>query len=141
MKIGEHRIKTWSLNQSVIALSPREAAFYGIVKGASNALGICGVLRDFAINQSVAVNTDSSAAKGIANRRGLGKIRHIELGELLIQEQVARGRIVVYKFSGQENAETELPKHFIFATKFLQKEDMQSCLWHDVLQPSSLRCT
>ena len=111
VKLGEHCIKAWSANQSVIALSSGEAEFYGIVKGASNALGIAGVLSDLGVNLHVAVSTDSSAAKGIVNRRGLGKVRHIELSELWVQDQVARGRITVYKIDGSENSSDSLTKH------------------------------
>ena len=109
--LGGHCIKAWSSNQSVIALSSGEAEFYGIVKGATNALGISGVLKDLSINLAVAVSTDSSAAKGIANRRGLGKLRHIELNELWVQELVTKGRIVIYKINGTENSGDSLTKH------------------------------
>ena len=37
---------------------------------------------------SVRVHTDSSAAKAVASRRGLGKLRHIELKYLWVQELV-----------------------------------------------------
>ena len=108
---GEHCLKTWSSNQAVIALSSGEAEFYGIVKGASNALGITSMLSDLGVSQSVAVSTDSSAAKGIANRRGLGKVRHVELSELWVQDQVARGRITVHKIDGSDNPSDSLTKH------------------------------
>ena len=81
------------------------------MKGATNALGISGVLKDLGINLAAAVSTDSSAAKGIANRRGLGKLRHIELSELWVQDQTARGRITIYKINGSENSSDSLTKH------------------------------
>ena len=109
--MGEHCVKTWSSNQAVIALSSGEAEFYGIVKGASNALGVSGILRDLGVNLLVSLNTDASAAKGIASRRGLGKVRHVELSELWIQERVARGQITIWKISGSENASDSLTKH------------------------------
>ena len=111
VKLGEHCIRAWSSNQTVIALSSGEAEFYGIVKGASNALGATGVLKDFGVNITVGVNTDSSAAKSIANRRGLGKVRHIELSELWVQEQTSRGRITIRKVSGSDNCSDSLTKH------------------------------
>ena len=58
-----------------------------------------------------ALSTDSSAAKGIGNRRGLGKVRHIELSELWVQDQVAKGRITIYKIDGSENSSDSLTKH------------------------------
>ena len=108
---GEHCIKTWSVNQQVIALSSGEAEYYGMVKGASAALGLSGMLRDMNISVDTVICTDSSAAKGIASRRGLGKVRHIELSELWLQDQVARGRISVRKISGDDNFSDSLTKH------------------------------
>ena len=81
-----------------------------MVKGASNALGIVGMLRDIGLNLAINLHTDSSAAKGIASRRGLGKVRHIELCELWLQDQVARGKIVLHKVSGADNFRDSLTK-------------------------------
>ena len=107
---GDHLIKTWSVTQSVVALSSGEAEFYGMVRGASNALGVQGMLQDFGVNVGIKLLTDSSAAKGIGNRRGLGKVRHIELSELWLQEKVAEDRIRLYKIAGEENISDHLTK-------------------------------
>ena len=109
--LGTHCLKAWSVNQQVIALSSGEAEYYGMVKGASNALGLRGMLKDINVTTRVALSTDSSAAKGIANRRGLGKVRHIELSELWLQDQVARNKIEIYKISGEDNFSDSLTKH------------------------------
>ena len=50
------------------------------------------------------------AAKGISSRRGLGKVRHIELCELWLQDQVARGKISVRKVTGADNFADSLTK-------------------------------
>ena len=44
--------------------------------------------------------TDSSAAKSFVCRRGLGSMRHIDIGELWIQEEVRLGRLLLYKVPG-----------------------------------------
>ena len=62
------------------------------------------------INWNVELVTDSSAAKGVAMRRGLGKVRHIELCELWLQDQVARGKMAVHKVSGGDNFSDSLTK-------------------------------
>ena len=54
-------------------------------------------------NMSVGVHTDSSAAKAVACRRGLGKLRHIELKYLWVQELVQEQRIVIKKINGLDN--------------------------------------
>ena len=108
---GCHCIKTWSATQQVIALSSGEAEYYGMVKGAANAMGVSGMFQDMGVQHTIILYTDSSAAKGISSRRGLGKVRHIELNELWLQDQVARGRIAVRKIRGEDNFSDSLTKH------------------------------
>ena len=98
---GNHLIKAWSKMQSVVALSSGEAEYYGMVKGASMALGIQSMLKDLGVELKVRLRTDASAAKGIAARRGLGKIRHIEVHQLWLQEKVNNGSIEVMKVKGR----------------------------------------
>ena len=109
--LGKHCIKAWSVSQQVIALSSGEAEYYGMVKGASNTLGLAGMLSDMGVNVRICLSTDSSAAKGIGNRRGLGQVRHIELADFWLQEQTARGKIQLRKIKGDENFSDSLTKH------------------------------
>ena len=74
---GVHMIKSGSTTQSVIALSSGGAEYYGMVRGASVALGLQSVPKDFNIDTNIVLNSDASAAIAISNRRGLGKVRHI----------------------------------------------------------------
>ena len=46
---------------------------------------------------------DSSAAVGSAKRMGVGKIRHLELRELRIQEQVAQKKLQLEKIRSSDN--------------------------------------
>ena len=82
-----------------------------MVKGASNALGISAMLKDAGLNIGIELETDSSAAKGIASRRGLGKVRHIELAHLWLQGQVARHKVGIRKIRGEEHFSDSLTKH------------------------------
>ena len=115
---GAHCIKTWSVNQGYIALSSGEAEYYGAVRGASQALGITAMLKDVGVEAAIDVAVkpgielcvDASAAVGIASRRGLGKQRHIELNELWLQDQIARGRISIRKVDGRANFSDSLTK-------------------------------
>ena len=54
---------------------------------------------------------DASAAIGIAMRRGLGIVRHIELNEVWLQEQVARGHISICKVDGKKTYADSITKH------------------------------
>ena len=51
----------------------------------------------------VKMGTDSSAAKSFVNRRGLGKMRHLEIRDLWLQEEVDKGRLEVSKVRGDQN--------------------------------------
>ena len=74
---GSHCLKSWASTQTVVALSSGEAEFYGIVKGGSQGLGARGILGDLGVTVGIVIHTDASAARGIALRKGLGKVRHI----------------------------------------------------------------
>ena len=80
--LGSHYIKSYSTTQKIIALSSAGAELYGMIKGSAHALGIKSPVADFGINAKIDTHTDASAAMGIANRKGLGKIRHIETNQL-----------------------------------------------------------
>ena len=109
--LGGHSIKSWCSTQSIVSLSSGEAEYYGIVKGASIGLGLRSMLRDFGVEVAIRVNTDASAAKGMANSRGLGKVRHIEVNQLWIQDRVANGDIEIIKVNGNQNIADILTKH------------------------------
>ena len=79
---GKHMVKSWSSTQANVALSSGEAEYRGLVKGVSVALGRRGVRQEIAIDVNVRVNTGANAAKGLASRGGLGKVRHVEAQQL-----------------------------------------------------------
>ena len=108
---GDHCLKSWSLTQKVIALSSGEAEYYGLVKSGSQGLGIRALLGDLGVGRTVILNTDASAAIGIASRRGLGKVRHIEVSQLWLQQRVANGDLIVQKVDGASNLADALAKH------------------------------
>ena len=109
--LGTHCIKTYSTTQDTIALSSGEAEYYGLVRIAAHCLGIRSLLRDLDITCSIKLFTDASAAKGIASRRGAGKIRHIEVNQLWLQEKVSCGDISVHKVDGCDNIADILTKY------------------------------
>ena len=108
---GGHCVKTYSQTQETIALSSGESEFYGIVKAATMGLGMKGLMEDLGVKVGVQVNTDSSAAKSIASRRGAGRVRHIEVRELWVQDRVAKGELTIVKVKGEHNVADGLTKH------------------------------
>ena len=49
------------------------------------------------------MGTDSSAAKSFVSRRGLGKMRHLEIRDLWLQKEVRDGLVEVSKIPGDQN--------------------------------------
>ena len=107
---GMHCIKHWSTTQTTISLSSAEAELHGIAKGASQALGMRSIARDLGGEMKIVILTDASAAIGIVRRRGLGKIRHLDVTDLWIQEQIRSKEIDVQKFAGVDNIADALTK-------------------------------
>ena len=108
---GAHMLKSWSSTQSVVALSSGEAEYYGLVKGASTGLGIKSMFEDFGIDLVLELKSDASAACGIARRKGLGKVRHIEVCQLWLQDLVTSGKVLLFKIPGESNLSDILTKH------------------------------
>ena len=108
---GKHQLKFWSSTQKIIALSSGEAEYYGIVKGSAEAIGSRSILEDMGIRVAIRVKEDSTAAKGVASRSGLGKVRHIEVNQLWVQEKVRSKEIEICKVDGKDNLADALTKH------------------------------
>ena len=109
---GMHVVKTWSATQATVALSSGEAEYAADVKAASILLGFKSLLADLGIEPARSeLYTDSSAALGVANRTGLGKLRHLAVHLLWLQEKVRSGEICMYKVPGSQNPADVLTKH------------------------------
>ena len=61
---------------------------------------------------------DSTAAMGICERKGVGRIRHLDVGMMWIQDMRADGGGTVKKVKGTENPADQL-------TKYLGKESVE----------------
>ena len=68
-------MKSRSINQALIALSSGEAEYYGMVVGASQAIGLKAIAEDIGVSYMVPIqiNADASAAIGIGSRLGMEK--------------------------------------------------------------------
>ena len=109
--IGHHCIKAWSKTQSVIAKSYAESELYSVVKGATEGLGLSTLCKDMGADMGIKLNLDAAAAKGILERQGIAKVRHIDVNVLWLQQQVARKIVPLVKVDGSENCADLLTKH------------------------------
>ena len=109
--IGQHLLKHWSTTQKVLALSSGEAELAGILKGTSEGMGLRSLAQDLGVTVDLHIRTDSSAAIGICRRTGLGKVRHLAVGQLWVQEKLRAGEFTLHKHPGPENPGDLLTKH------------------------------
>ena len=82
--VGAHLVKRWSSTQKCITLSSGEAELAGIVKAVSEGLGLRSLSADLGITAELEVHADASAAIGICRRNGIGRVRHLSVGQLCI---------------------------------------------------------
>ena len=92
-----HCIKAWAKTQSIIANSTGESELYSVIHGFSEALGLVTLAGDLDMELKTRVHVDATAAKGMIERRGISRVRHIESDHLWIQEQEARRMLTIGK--------------------------------------------
>ena len=109
--IGEHFIKGWSTTQASITLSSAEAELVAMTKATAETMGIVSMIRDFGRTVKGIVYADSSAALAIADRKGSGKLRHINVRMLWIQEKERQEEIELRKVRGAMNPADLMTKY------------------------------
>lgn len=83
--LGSQLLKSYSKTQAIIANSSGESELYGVIRASTEAFGVSTLLEDFGMSGvKIRVGMDASAAMGIVQRRGLNKLRHVELDVLWI---------------------------------------------------------
>ena len=108
---GGHCIKHWSSTQTTVALSSGEAELGGICRGASHGLGLQALAADLGVSLKLDVLTDATAAIGICRRRGLGRIRHLHVADLWVQDRLRKNDFSLTKIPGACNPADILTKH------------------------------
>ena len=110
--IGKHTILHWSSTQTVVALSSAEAELNALVKGISESLGLRNLFKEMNRIMQVKVHTDSSACKGIVQREGCGKVKHLEVRQLWVQEKIGDKSVEVKKVPREINCSDCLTHHW-----------------------------
>ena len=100
---GGHLIRHWSQTQTTVALSSAEAELGGICRGSSHGIGLRSICHDLGFDWSLEVRSDAAAAIGICRRRGLGKVRHLAVADLWVQDHVRTKDFLLTKVPGAEN--------------------------------------
>jgi hypothetical protein len=110
LMIGQHYIKSWSSTQKTVALSTAEAELTALVKCSCELIGILQMAAEWNLPLQGELFADSSAALGVVGRKGAGKLRHVRVGQLWIQEKAESGALQFHKVRGDSNVADLLTK-------------------------------
>ena len=101
----------WSRTQQVVALSSCEAELSGICKAAQEGLAAKHLSHEIGKEYPLCIYTDSSAARGVVQRQGAGKVKHLSVRQLWVQEREARKELTVCKVPREKNWADLLTHH------------------------------
>ena len=115
LTVGNHVLNTWSRTQQTISLSSGEAEFYALGTGAAESLFLSSLMKEvlpkeLQPNFPIQLRTDAIAGRGVCNRLGPGKIRHLEIRNLWLQDLVERRLMTVTHVKGEDNPADLLTK-------------------------------
>ena len=108
---GSHAVKHSSQTQSAVSLSSGEAELRGIGDGLAQDIGLQSIARNMGLHWCIDLYTDATAAIGIARQKGMGRIRHLGVAGLWVQDKLNHKLAFLHKVLGAENPADLLTKY------------------------------
>ena len=96
---GDHLLGTYSS----VALSTAESEYISITRGAAHPLEVRSAKVEFGLTFNVVCETDASAGRAMATRRGVGRVRHLDARLLWLQQLCAESVVQVRARPGELN--------------------------------------
>ena len=109
-------------------MSSGEAEFYAAIKGGAEGIGVRSLLADLGQEVKVEIHQDSTAAKGVASRLGVGKVKQLQVGWLWIHEAVRNGDLMLVKICGKVKPADVLTKPKSLA----EMVRLTDALWYEI---------
>lgn len=102
-KVGNCTLASYCRGLSMICLSSGEAEFNGGVSACSEGLFYHQLLGFMGISTQMRVHLDSSAARGVFQRQGAGRIRHLEIKSLWVQVALRQKKFTLHSVGTNDN--------------------------------------
>ena len=96
-------MKHWSKLQGSIALSSAESELYALNRAACEGLGVVQTCWDLGMTRTLDLFTDAAATKAIVLRKGPGRLKHIQVQELWLQQLLMEDFVEIYKIPRETN--------------------------------------
>ena len=109
---GNHLILHWSRTQQTIALSSAEAELNAMCKGGQEGLAATIMAGEVGLSINLRIRTDASAAVGVIQRQGSGRVKHLQIRQLWLQEKSRDGDILFNKIPRAVNFSDLLTHHW-----------------------------
>ena len=116
VRYGYHTWDCYSVTQSTIALSSGESEMYATGSATARGLQCKTYLIETQRPCNLKVYSDSTAGRGMVSRVGVGKVRHLELRYLWIQERLRLKAFELLKEDTNEMTADILTKYSEWAT-------------------------
>ena len=123
---GSHLLLFWSRTQQLIALSSAEAELNASIKAGVEGLGVANMAEEMGKAHKVRVLCDASANVGISHRAGAGKVKHLDIRQLWLQERVSIGDLTIEKIPRAVNSSDALTHHWTAAEGIVHFSAMQT---------------
>jgi len=109
---GLHLMLHWSRTQQSIALSSAEAEVNALCKGAQEGLAARNMSVEMGIPLALKLRTDASAAVGILSRQGVGRVKHLQVRQLWMQERIRDEEMKLIKIPRELNPADLMTHHW-----------------------------
>jgi len=103
-------LQSWSRTQATIALSTCEAELLAMSTAAQEGMLMQSLLTEFGEQVDLTILSDSSAARAVTQKRGVGRMRHLRIRELWLQEAVRERQLMVKAIRTEDNVSDLLTK-------------------------------
>ncbi len=106
MILGKQLVKWWSKTQHSVATFSADVEGIALVKATSEGMGIARILSEWEQKgYNIMIWADAKAALGMIERSGTGKVRHIDVGILWLQQKWLKKQIT----NGKKSREPRTP--------------------------------
>jgi hypothetical protein len=109
---GLHLIGHWTKTQVGVALSSCEAELNSALKMGTELIGLKNTLEEWEVHVKLNLHGDSSPLQGLLERRGTGRVKHLEMKQLWLQEKVRAKMIQFLKVPRKINSSDALIHHW-----------------------------
>ena len=107
---SKHLLDSYCQQQHTTSLGSAWVDLHDVVNGTARRLVIRNVLQALGLKATVRVETGSSAAAGITQTLGAGRVRHLEAEVLWIHEKVKSHELKVSRVKSEDNRADMLTK-------------------------------